>query len=90
MYTIKEGPKTNAGRTNLFAFKGVVCEGQLIADDGDQREFYQVHEGLGTLIQRMDNPPNSFFVRDWGQAFTNPELLPDGANSIFIDNRWTI
>ena len=89
-YTIKEGPKTNLGSSNLFAFKGDVCEGALITDDGDQHEFYRVHESLGTLIQQMKNPPNPFFIGNWSEAFENPELIPEGTNSIFIDNSWTI
>lgn len=51
----------------------------------DPSTFARVFDGNGDVYHQHDNPPNPFFLKDWGQIFENPELLPTGTQNIFID-----
>lgn len=47
--------------------------------------FAVVFGGHGYIYHVVDNPPNPFFNKSWGEIFQNPELLPKGTKNVFID-----
>lgn len=59
----------------------------LLASKGleDPCLFSRIFEGHGSIYHVHENPPNPFFLRNWNELFSNPELLPESSN-IFIDS----
>ena len=52
----------------------------------ESSDFNLIYGGHGCILQLHDNPPNSFFIGNWSEVFSNPELLPVGTKSVFLEN----
>ena len=86
------------GEHKLFAvdcenqFQGRVtntCTNKWLIENPSTEEssdFDLIYGGHGCILQLHDNPPNGFYIRNWSEVFSNPELLPVGTKSVFLDN----
>lgn len=50
--------------------------------------FERIFGGGGYIYHVVDNPPNPFFNKSWGEVFENSELLPVGTKNVFIDQSY--
>lgn len=65
------------------------CTNEWLLDNPSIEEssnFDLVYGGHGCILQLHDNPPNGFYIGSWNEAFSNPDLLPAGTKSVFLDN----
>lgn len=54
-------------------------------DELDSSGFSRLFGGHGCILQLHENPPNGLYVGNWKEVIENPELLPTGTKSIFLD-----
>lgn len=54
-------------------------------DELDSSDFDRIFGGHGCVLELRESPPNGFYVGNWGEVIKNPELLPTGTKSIFLD-----
>ena len=54
-------------------------------DELDSSNFDCFFGGHGCVLELRENPPNGFYVGSWKEVIENPELLPTGTKSIFLD-----
>jgi hypothetical protein len=70
---------------DLFAIIENECRGKIVVGDESASDFSRIYGGLGEIYHQEDCPPNPFFLANWHQVFTNPDLLPKGTKNVFID-----
>lgn len=56
--------------------------GHCVENPEYDHNFRRLYDGHGNIYEMGDH---LFGVKDWGDIFSNPELLPAGTSQIFLD-----
>lgn len=65
------------------------CTNKWLVENPSTEEssnFDLIYGGHGCILLLHDNPPNGSYIGSWSEVFSNPELLPAGTKSVFLDN----
>lgn len=69
--------------TNRFAGQVINdAYGHCVENPEYDHNFRRLYDGHGDIYEMGDH---LFGVKNWGDIFSNPELLPIGTNQVFLD-----